>query len=211
MTIRDVFVAASEIAAGLVARPEIAERWTSESACAGMSIGGLAHHLAAQAANTADFLAAEPVPDEPIRLLDHYERAAWVNSGHESPANAGIRESADEHAEAGFDAVVAMSRDALARLPEVLAAPRDPDTVHIPWQGWSLTTHDWLVTRLMETVVHSDDLAASIGVPMPEFPDDALRPVLELLTALSVRRHGQAAVIRALARRERAPESVAAF
>ena len=28
----------------------------------------------------------------------------------------------------------------------------------IPWQGWALTAHDFLVTRLMETLVHSDDL-----------------------------------------------------
>ena len=45
----------------------------------------------------------------------------------------------------------------------------------IPWQGWSLTAHDFLVTRLMEIVVHSDDLAASVGLPTPEFPDDGRR------------------------------------
>ena len=46
----------------------------------------------------------------------------------------------------------------------------------IPWQGWSLTAHDFLVTRLMEIVVHADDLAASVGLPTPEFPDDVLVP-----------------------------------
>jgi hypothetical protein len=208
---RAAFLAATAIVAELVERPEVAARWHDESACAGMTVGGLAHHLVGQADNTVRFLSQEPTVDEPIPLLEHYARAAWVNSGHDSDANRNIRESADAHAAQGPDEVIATARRALARLPEVLPAPRDPDTVHIPWQGWSLSTEDWLVTRLMESVVHSDDLAVSIGVPTPEFPDDALRPVLELLSALSVRRHGQAAVIRALARAERATGSVAAF
>ena len=60
-------------------------------------------------------------------------------------------------------------------------------------------------------VVHSDDLAASVGLPTPEFPDDVLVPVLDLLTRVAVRRHGQAAVVRALSRPQRAPASVSAF
>ena len=75
----------------------------------------------------------------------------------------------------------------------------------IPWQGWSLSEHDFLVTRLMEIVVHSDDLAASIGVVTPEFPAEVLAPVLDLLTGLAVRRHGSTAVVRTLARPQRAP------
>ncbi len=208
---RAAFIQATAVVVELVSLPEVAERWTDESACAGMSIGGLAHHLVAQADNAVRFLSAPPTDDEPIALLEHYARAAWVNSGHDSAANQGIREVADSHAEVGVEGVIATSRAALEALPGVLAAEREPDTVHIAWQGWSLTTEDWLVTRLMETVVHADDLAASIGVPTPEFPEEAMRPVLALLTDLSVRRHGQSAVIRALARSERADGSVAAF
>ncbi len=107
--------------------------------------------------------------------------------------------------------MAALLRDRLAELPAVLdgAAPGDP--VLIPWQGWALTTHDFLVTRLMETVVHSDDLAASVGVETPEFPDDVVAPVLDLLTDQAVRRHGATALVRALARPQRAPGSVSAF
>jgi hypothetical protein len=63
----------------------------------------------------------------------------------------------------------------------------------------------------MEMVVHADDLAASIGVDTPEFPEEAVSPVLGLLAGVAVRRHGQAAVVRALSRPQRAPESVSAF
>jgi hypothetical protein len=77
--------------------------------------------------------------------------------------------------------------------------------VLIPWQGWSL------VTRMMEIVVHSDDLAASVELDTPEFPESVITPVLALLTGLAVRRHGATAVVRALTRPQRAPDSVAAF
>ena len=83
--------------------------------------------------------------------------------------------------------------------------------VVIPWQGWALTLEDFLVTRMMEIAVHSDDLAASVGVEAPTLPPVVLEPVLALLTGLAVRRHGQAAVLRALSRSERAPHSIAAF
>jgi hypothetical protein len=36
-------------------------------------------------------------------------------------------------------------------------------------------------------------------------------PVLDLLTRVAVRRHGQAALVRALSRPQRAPDSVSAF
>ena len=88
-------------------------------------------------------------------------------------------------------------------------APADP--VLIPWQGWALTAHDFLVTRLMEMLVHSDDLAAGLDVPTPQFPDEAVRLVLGLLTAVAVERHGQTALVRALSRPQRAPDSVSAF
>ena len=56
-------------------------------------------------------------------------------------------------------------------LPGLLAAPRDPDTIFIPWQGWSLATEDFLTTRMMELVVHGDDLAASVGLDTPTYPE----------------------------------------
>ena len=99
----------------------------------------------------------------------------------------------------------------LDALPAVLAAASAADPALIPWQAWALTAHDFLVTRLMEMLVHSDDLAASLDVPTPQFPDEAVRLVLGLLTSVAVERHGQTALVRALSRPQRAPGSVSAF
>jgi len=61
----------------------------------------------------------------------------------------------------------------------------------------------------MELVVHSDDLACSVGLPTPGFPERVTAPVIELLARLAVRRHGAVGVVRGLARAERAPVSIA--
>ena len=51
----------------------------------------------------------------------------------------------------------------------------------------------------------------SAGLPATELPDGAFDPVLVLLARLAARRHGQAALLRALTRTERAPAAVNAI
>jgi hypothetical protein len=96
-------------------------------------------------------------------------------------------------------------------LAPVLSGTRDPDTVHIPWQGWSLSASDFLLTRAMEVLVHSDDLAASLRVPTPLFPVETGHAVLGLLAAVAADRHGQTAMLRNLSRPQRAEGPVSAF
>ena len=209
------FPSAARAAADLATSAAVADRWEQESACAGMSVGGLAHHLVDQAGNTVRLLAEPPGAEPPIALLEHYRRAAWVREDHDGAANAGIRQGSDDLARTGPEALIEKTDAILAALPGVLAPvaarQRDPDTVLIPWQGWSLTTRDFLVTRLMEMVVHGDDLAASVGAEPPTWAPEVLTPVLGLLTAVAVERHGQDALVRALSRPQRAPSSVSAF
>ena len=208
---RDGFLAAVGTSAALVRRSEVAARWDEESACAGMSVGGLACHLGSQADLAVRLLRAGPSDLAPIPLSEHYVRAAWVHSGPDDEANVGIREGSDAQAVEGPAALTALVDRCLAELPRVLEGVASGDPVLVPWQGWALTARDFLVTRMMETVVHSDDLAASVGLATPEFPDDVVSPVLDLLAGLAVRRHGATALVRTLARPQRAPDSVSAF
>jgi hypothetical protein len=208
---RDSFLAAARIAADLVRRREVTDRWRDESACEGMSVGGLACHLGSQITTTVLLVGARASAQAPIPLLEHYERAAWVHTSLDDDVNVGIREGSDAEAAAGPEALGALLDDQLDRLPDVLAVADPEAAVLIPWQGWSLTVSDWIVTRKMEIVVHADDLAASVAVPTPEFPESVVTPVLALLTGVAVGRHGQAALVRALSRPQRAPRSVSAF
>ena len=210
-TLAPYVVTTAELSIALAARTEVGAAWDAESACAGMTVGGLTQHLLGQIEMLDGLLASPPTDDEPVTLDEHYARATWANTDLDSETNVGIREASDERAGAGQAALVEAARDQVARLPERLAATREPDTVHLAWQGWSLRTQDFVVTRCMELLVHGDDLAASVGVPTPEHPLPVVRPVLALLTEASVRRHGQTAVVRALSRPQRAPSDVSAF
>lgn len=67
---------------------------------------------------------------------------------------------------------------------------------------------DFLRTRVMELVVHADDLATSVGVDPPQPSASAATMAIESLMATARATHGDLAVIRALARRERSDANV---
>lgn len=204
---RTAVVRATELLVDLVADPRVEQRWTSESACAGMSVGALTWHLVNQPQRVVEVL---PVAGtDPVSLDEHYARSAWVNEDLDGPANVGVRSKGEDQAEAGPQAALDAARVALAALPATIAAAGD--VVALSWTTWTLRTDDFLASRLMEIVVHSDDLAASLDLPAPAFPAEVLTPVLALLTNLALRRHGQDALVRTLTRPQRAPESIAAF
>lgn len=209
------FLSAVDLSLELAARPQVRGAWEHESTCAGMTVGGLTHHLLKQAGNTVLGLqraTGETPHDAPvIALQEHYARAAWVEAGPDDDVNVSIRESDNDAAGVGPDVVLELGREWAAALPALLESPREPDTIFIPWQGWSLTTEDFLTTRMMELVVHGDDLAASVGLDTPTYAEGVLSPVLGLLTGVAVRRHGQTAVVRGLSRPQRAPASISAF
>jgi hypothetical protein len=208
---RPAFVSACQTAFELASDPAVVAAWDTESTCAGMTVGGLAHHLLGQIRHVAALMQGAPRATPPIPLLDHYDRAAWASSSIDDGANTTIRDAENDAASAGPATVLADIPSLLELLPELVTAPRSPDTIHIPWQGWALTTDDFFVTRSMELVVHSDDLAASVGLPTPDFPESITVQAVALLAGVAMRRHGQAAVVRALSRPQRAPTSVSAF
>ena len=207
---RSAFLESVRVARDLAGSHAVREAWGRESACAGMSVGGLAHHLLNQGVTVARGLSAAPSGDV-IPVLEHYRRAPWVAASRAGAVDPDQNARDDEAAEAGPDAVLATVTAQTDRLAEQLATPRDPDTIFIPWQGWSLTTDDFLTTRMMEMLVHADDLAASVGLETPRFPEGAVVPVVGLLAAVAADRHGATAVVRALSRPQRSEGPVSAF
>jgi hypothetical protein len=148
--------------------------------------------------------------EQPVPLLEHYDRVAWVGAGIDEAANVAIREGAERSALPGHQALVTSLTDAVADIRTAFGALTLPPAIRMPWWDWSLSFDDFLLTRVMEIVVHSDDLAVSVDVPPPTWPEPVLGPVLALLTGIALHRHGQPAVVRALARSERAG-GIAAF
>ncbi|MEU0551050.1 maleylpyruvate isomerase N-terminal domain-containing protein [Micromonospora sp. NPDC005979] len=203
------FPIAASIALDLIRHPEVAARWSRPSALPHLSVGALACHLGRQAIRAAELLPASADLPTLESADSHYERAAWVTEG--TPDEDAVAAGPDEaDALRGPDDLHARSGEALTQVNDLLTRGAALDLVPIPWQGWSLRRADFLLTRQLEIVVHSDDLAVSVGVPTPVFPAGVFDPVRDLLVRLAVRRHGQSALIGALSRSERARD-ISAF
>ncbi len=208
---REAYLLAAESAAILLADPAVAAGWTAPSALAEFTVGGLAEHLAQQILSVPAALDRSEPTGERVSLLGHYERVTWIGADLHADVNVAIRQSGETAAAEGVEALAARVSRALSDLHERLPGQPSTRRVSPPAGPWALVLEDFLVTRMMEVAVHSDDLAFSVGVPPPELPACVLDPVLALLSSLAVRRHGAPAVLRALSRAERAPATIAAF
>jgi hypothetical protein len=207
--IRDAFLSAAGTAARLLRDPAVGAHWSQPSALADFSVAGLARHLANQVTHTVTLLAAAP-GGSAIPVLEHYTRSAWVTSGVDGADNVWIRQRGEEAAARTTPEALAGDVDAaLAELRQVV--PAEPAERVVDLGNWGLTVDDFLLTRVMELVVHTDDLAVSIGVPTPELPPAASDATIRLLARVAAWRHGALTVVRALARRERAPAVIAAL
>jgi hypothetical protein len=201
-------VRTAESVSALLVRPEVALRWEEPSSLAEMTVGALAAHLGAHVVLATRVL-TRPVPPDTDRIgvIEHYERVKWRGAALDNDTNTAIRAGSESEAASGPDALDARVRSALEAFPAAWAGRTD--WVYIPWSGWCLRPEDFLLTRLVEMTVHHDDLATSLGLAPIEPDATVVGPVVNLLTELARREHGGIAVVRALTRRERAPDSIA--
>jgi hypothetical protein len=209
--IRELYLTAAERAATLLAAPEVVRAWDEPSALAKLSVKGLAGHLATQVFVVPKMLTV-PAPTEPlISIHEYYARVSWLGSDLDDPVNAGIRASGEDEATAGAAALAAEVDACVLQLRGTLPAAPGQPVRRANWGPWSISFDDFVTSRLLEIVVHSDDLAHSVGIATPDFPREAVETVVDLLSRIALRRHGATNVLRALSRSERAPASISAL
>ncbi|MDB1087974.1 maleylpyruvate isomerase N-terminal domain-containing protein [Streptomyces sp. ACA25] len=208
--VREAYLQWAAAAADIIGSPSVAAAWDEPSVLPGYHVGGLCGHLARNIVLVEPVLAQPSAGARPVPLLEHYTGDDWVDADPQSDQHAAIRSRGEEAAADGPEALAERVAAAVRRLSEVLPAEPKDRVVDLPGM-WSLTLDDYLLTRLVEVVVHSDDLAVSVGAPTPDLPPAHSEEVIGLLARLAVRRHGPTAVIRTLSRAERAPGSVSAF
>ncbi|MBH1934567.1 maleylpyruvate isomerase family mycothiol-dependent enzyme [Streptomyces sp. AV19] len=146
-------------------------------------------HIAAVLERLPRYL-AEPAPDPAAPRVDLRSYVPLLRT-----AAASVDEEAREATAAGAEprAVADRLNTAVDRLTEAAAA--DPATV-ITSRFGPMTVADFLVTRLLEAVVHADDLAAATGVPITH-DRQALAAVTRLLAdALAARAPGGSVEVR---------------
>ncbi|MBW3616002.1 MAG: maleylpyruvate isomerase N-terminal domain-containing protein [Actinobacteria bacterium] len=185
---------------GLLSRRELGDRWSQPSVLAQMEVGELAAHLA-RAILQVEWFLDMPEPDPPVITAAQYY-APLVEPDPNAQANVGVRERAATTAAGGWARLyldASKVQDRLAeRLPET-----PPERRVLAFAGRALLIDEYLKTRLVELAVHIDDLARSLEVPMPPLPDAATAVAIAVLVDTARARHGDQAVLHALARRER--------
>jgi hypothetical protein len=211
MSLADAYLGAAGQAVALLREPAVTAAWDKPSALAGATVAELADHLAYQIFSVGPVRDDPPSDQAPIALLEHYERAAWRKAPVDSEANAGDRAGSEDTGSEGARSLAERAAAALADQRAWLPGVPGGQVVFMPQVGWALSLDDFLITRMTELAVHMDDLAVSTGLATPELADAAFDPVLVMLTRLAARDHGQAALLRALARAERAPEAINAI
>jgi uncharacterized protein (TIGR03083 family) len=199
-----VFLGAAARVAPLLRAPELASRWTEPSALADFQNSGLAGHLARAVFNIERYLQAPVLAGVPM-----VDAVTYFGMASGPEVDRAVRDRGEQDA-AGGPADLADRYDAArARLTGQLAyLPKDRPVLMF---GHVLPLRECVLTRLVELVVHADDLAVSLGVPTPEVGEEAADLVVTTLGRISRRRHGTLPVLRALSRSERAPANVSAF
>jgi uncharacterized protein (TIGR03083 family) len=153
--------------------------WRTPSVLPGWTITELAQHLAMSLQATHTVL-AHPSPDKPIgvdRYVSAYAAAAPQLLERERSATAG-RDPAEVLAGLYAEREAAAAAVADPPAARAVAGPRGP-----------LSPADWLVTRAIEMVVHSDDLSRSLPDRAPvELDRTALRLVTQACADLMATR-----------------------
>jgi hypothetical protein len=202
--VRTAFLDAADLAARVLALPEVARFWDAPSALRLLSVRGLAGHLV-RGATTVEVSLDRPEPGgPPISAAEYYARALPEEEDITTPIHTAIRERGEEQAAAGPQRLAEDAAAACARLRERLAAEPVGRLMSV-YQGTVIRLEDYLRTRLVELTLHVDDLCVSVGVPTPEMPAAATSVAIETLLDVARLRHGDVGVLRALARRERDP------
>ncbi len=205
-SMRELAAEAAACAADLVAHPEVAARWNEASALNGLTVGALAAHLIRATGAVVAYLDRTdpdlgPGDDE---LLTKY---TYFHAALDAPIHDKIKEVSAREAEVGPSELATKAADVADDLAQRLAG-EPPDRLVKALGDRLLTLDDFCATRLIEILMHLDDLAVSIGEPTPAVDEHATGVVIDILTGIARHRHGDWAVIHALGRSERSTAEV---
>ncbi len=203
--IRSLVVGTVETAADVIGDAAVANRWDQPSALEGMTVGALCAHLVRAAGATIAYLDRTPAdrqPDDELLTPVTYFRAAV-----EAPIHDQIKDVSADEAAIGQQAMAAKCRRLAADLASRFADEPE-DRLLMALGGRMLTLDDFCRTRLIEVLLHIDDLVASTGIPRPTLDLRGPVEVIEICVGIGIDRHGVWGMLEALARAERSEDNV---
>jgi Mycothiol maleylpyruvate isomerase N-terminal domain len=203
--VRALVVEAVDAAARFIARDDVAAAWDEPSALAGMTVGALSAHLVRAAGAVLAYLdRTDPSARPDGQLLTP---VTYFHAAIDSPIHERIREVSATESLAG-PAEVAGRCAQVAGAMRTRFAEEPADRLVAALGGRMLTLDDFCRTRLIEVLVHLDDLAASVGAPCPDTDPAGRTIVIEILVGIARMVDGDWEVLHALAREERRTSDV---
>lgn len=182
-----------------VGDPRVAQAWNEPSILEFQTVGSLASHLARGGVwAVAEYLDAEPPsPDTANAIETAAEYFASIDLSPED--HAAVRQRGATIAQDGPEVVNDRLAEGVEGLRRRLADEPEDRRVTV-YGGMVMPLDDYLWTRIVEQVVHLDDLARSLQIdPWPNAADAAAL-VVSCGAEIGRRRFGDARMIRALFR-----------
>jgi hypothetical protein len=162
-------------------------------------VNGLAGHLVRAGARIGVYLDQESPAGEPIPAPTYF---ASLLQEMDDSENERIRKDGETTSAAGWEALIEEHRRLGDDLKRRLAKEPPERKVKV-FAGKVMLLDNYLETRIVELLVHTDDLAVSVGVTPPEIPESAADIAIGHLVEVGRSLHGNRAVLMALSRRER--------
>ena len=203
----DAYFGAVDWLRAVLGRSEIADAWAEPSAVTQYTVGGVAAHAVHSVLWLEQLLRdSEPVGLRRVTISEFFGRNRVEVSEESDAFSASLRAAAEAFALTGAPVVIAActgSRDELVGLLGAASADRAVPVVRVA--GGQVSLQEYLRTRVLEVVVHADDVACSVpGLLVPDPPRDAVEISLGVCLEMARVRGGDLGVLRAFTRVERA-------
>lgn len=196
---RNQFLLGVDVVLEAVSDPRVVAAWNDDSILEGQSVGSLASHLArGSVCVVLDYLAVEVATTE-INFDSAAEYFAVLLDSLTDADHESVRQRGADVAQAGPTQV---GEELATKIDElrIQLASQPADRLVSVYGGTVMRLDDYLWTRIVEQVVHLDDLARSLDIEPWANPPDAEALAISCGAEIGRQRRGGAAMIRSLVR-----------
>jgi len=190
----------------------VSDRWSAESSLPLMTVSELTGHLVHSGILMVGeaFAIAEVSDSEPVTAA---MMLSWVPADPDSSIHADVRHVGGSHAAHGLQSLIERATVSLDAMAPTVATVSQSKVVAFPWAPkLSMTAGELFLSRIVELVVHVDDLARSVGEPTIPLDDRAIATACHVAADINIVRHGPTAVVRSLCRPDRSsPDTLRTF
>jgi len=207
----DAFLDAVAFAGQMIALDQVRAAWREPSALRLMSVGDVAGHLFLVLRRVGKHLERPPAITPTAQEDADAATWTWLRIVDEDdlnePEHRQVRLDGAHVADWGWEAV----NDAYdRRSSNVAGLLRQACPAEIQLSNLRISFPAYLATRIVEMLVHTDDLGCSVGLA-PTAPVAPMAIAIDTLIDAARLTHGDLPVLRALARPDRAPNSISVF